>query len=406
MRDVFLHFLEEEDQIAAGSAGFAMRLGWFCCAAMSLKTYTALVRGEERAILDPHPGNPALLLRYLTVRCGVESLGLLLCAVAMLWPILWAGHVGAFWAGSLVVFVGWLLGLLVGFPVHLGAVWAAESKGLSGIMEALRGANPRLQAALIYAPGIVLALGGLGVWSASVGAEIWLTGIDSAWAWMVAPLCIAAGAVLLSTPLAIGFHYRTTALLSEIDGYYARLEDPEEARLVYLQWAIRPFPGAWQPYLLQELRHGWRSLRSWITGAWAIGLLAAISATGSEVAAFERSLALTGGGMVLIAGVGLRLAISDPEWLEQVLPLQRSLRRRARFTVLFLWLQGVILLVPLALWWRHGASDAALLFATLEAFALVLSALATQASQWRTRGWAAYIPAAVLLWAASLGALT
>jgi hypothetical protein len=298
------------------------------------------------------------------------------------------------------------MGLLVGFPIHLGAVWAAESKGLAGVMEALRGANPRLQAALIYAPGVVLALGGVGVWSASVGAEQYLAGHGNGLPWLVMPLVLGIAATVLVVPLARSYHYRTTTLLSEIDSYYARLEDPEEAKVVYLQWVIRPLPASWKPYLLQELRHGWRGLRSWITGAWAIGLLAALSVSGGDSDAFARSLALTGAGMVLIAGVGIRLAVSDPEWLERVLPIQRSLRLRARFIVLFLWLQGVILLVPLALWWRHGGSDAALLFAVLEGLALLLSALATQASQWRTRGWTAYIPAALLLWAASLGVLT
>ena len=125
LQDVFLHFLSNPDQIDTGSMGFAMRLGWFCCGVMALRSYTALVRGPERAVLDPHPGNPQQLLRYLTVRCAFENLILLCCSVAMLWPLAWAGHLEQALVASLVVATGWVLGLLIGFPVHLAAVWAA-----------------------------------------------------------------------------------------------------------------------------------------------------------------------------------------------------------------------------------------------------------------------------------------
>jgi hypothetical protein len=407
LRDVFLSFLDRPDRIGPGIAAFSLRLGWFCCAAMSLMTYSALVRGKERAVLDPHPGDPVLLLRYLIIRCGVEQFGLLICAIAMLWPVAWAGHFMAFTAGAVVVTVGWFMGLLVGFPVHLGAVWAAESKSLAGLMNALRGGNPRLQAALIYAPGFVLAMGGLGVWSASVWAELWLEPHGSAiWFWWIMPVSLAILSLGLTGPLARGFHYRTTALLSEIDSYYARLEDPEEAQAVYLQWAVRVFPASWKPYLVQDLRHGWRSLRSWITGAWGLGLLVAFSVPAVEEHAFVTSLALAGGAMLLAGGVGVRLAVTDPEWLDCTLPFKTALRLRARFVVVALWLQGLVLLPTLGLGLRHGLSSAVLLFALLEAFALTLAILATGAGQWRSAGWAAYIPTALVLWAVSLEVLT
>lgn len=406
LRDVFLSFLDRPDRIARGVAAFSLRLGWFCCAAMSLMTYSALVRGKERAVLDPHPGDPVLLLRYLIVRCGVEQFGLLICAVAMLWPVAWAGHLMAFAAGAVVVTVGWFMGLLVGFPIHLGAVWAAESKSLAGVMNAVRGGNPRLQAALIYAPGVVLALGGLGVWSASVWAELWLEPHDAnIWFWWVIPVVLAVVALALTGPLARGFHYRTTALLSEIDSYYARLEDPEEAQIVYLQWTTRAFPAAWQPYLMQDLRHGWRGLRSWITGCWGLGLLVALSIPSADEQALVTSLALAGGAMLLVGGVGVRLAVTDPDWLERTLPFKSALRIRTRFIVVALWLQGLVFLPTLGLGMRHGFSSALLLFALLEAFALSLAILATGSGQWRSAGWAAYIPTALILWAVSLEVL-
>jgi hypothetical protein len=218
-------------------------------------------------------------------------------------------------------------------------------------------------------------------------------------------MALACSAFALTAPLAQGFHYRTTALLSEIDSYYSRLEDPEEVKSVYLEWVVRSFPAAWQPYLLQELRHGWRGLRSWITGAWGLGALVALAASGNETQAFSSGLALGGGALLLVGGVGIRLADSDPAWLDSTLPLNRSLRWRARFVVLFFWLQGVVLLPPWALGLRHGLSAALLLFALLEVGALVLALLGTGASQWRSAGWVAYLPAGLLLWAVSLGVL-
>jgi len=405
LEDVFLHFLERPEQLESGAIGYGMRLGWFCCAAMSLRTYTALVRSDERAILDPHPGDPSQLLRYLTLRCGVESVVLLASAVAMLWPIAGAGHEVLFFHAAAVVAMGWVLGLFLGFPVHLAAVWAAESKSLAAVMEALRGSNPRLQAALIYAPGLVLALGGVGVWSSAEGLLAYQQGHTLWWLWLCVPILGALGFWLVASPLARSYHYRTTMLLAEIDSYYARLEDPEEAKLVYLQWTLRPFPATWKPYLLLELRHGWRGLRTWITGAWGLGLFAALSATSQDGSVFERSVALAGAGLVLIAGVAIRLSAANPQWLEDTLPFKNSQRIWARFWVVFLWLQGVVLLVPLAVAWRHSGSEALIILGGLESLALLLSAWASWVSPWRSRGWAAYLPVALLIWAGSLGVL-
>ena len=72
-KPVFLSFLELPEPWLGGM-GFALRLGWLCCAAMALRTYSALVRSPERTILDAHPADPAMLLRYLSLRCGYEGL--------------------------------------------------------------------------------------------------------------------------------------------------------------------------------------------------------------------------------------------------------------------------------------------------------------------------------------------
>lgn len=406
LQDVFLHFLSTPDRINAGSMGFAMRLGWFCCAVMALRSYTALVRGPERAVLDPHPGNPQQLLRYLTLRCATENLVLLMCGMAMLWPLAWAGYVEQALVAAGVVATGWMLGLLIGFPVHLAAVWAAESRSLASVLEALRGANPRLQAALIYAPGVVLALGGTGVWMASQAGQLALSGEPSGLSLLAGPLVLAVGAWVVAGPLARGFHYKTTMVLAEIDAHYARLEDAEEGKIVYLEWTVRIWPRSLQPHLLKDLRHGWRGLRTWVLGAWAAGVMVALSAVSDDAQAFERSLALAGAAMVVVGSLGLWLGIRDPKWLDSSLPANSQARLRARAVAVFLWLQGILILGALGLAWRHGSSEAWVFLTVLEALGLLLASGAAVASRWREQGWSAYLPGALLLWAGCLGVLT
>ena len=74
--------------------------------------------------------------------------------------------------------------------------------------------------------------------------------------------------------------------------------------------------------------------------------------------------------------------------------------------MLWFWLQGVVLLGSLAMAWRHGVGEGWLLFSVLEGLAIVLAILSTYAGRWRERGWAAYIPSALLIWSGLLGVLT
>ena len=112
-RPVFMGFLSEPDPWS-GAMALALRLGWLCCAAMALRTYSALVRSPERTILDAHPADPPYLLRYLTLRCAWEGMPLLLGALVLTWPVFAAGPLGLALAMSWVVALGWGLGLLVG----------------------------------------------------------------------------------------------------------------------------------------------------------------------------------------------------------------------------------------------------------------------------------------------------
>ena len=400
---VFYAWLPNPDLLAMGVEGLSFRLGLLGCGAMSLHTYTALVRGPDRDILDPHPVDPAKLLPYLLARTAWERLPLAAALVAALAPVAAAGHPLAFALGGLVAVGGWLVGLLVGFPIHLGSVWAAESPALAGLLEALRGDNPRLQAALIYAPGVVLGVGGIAVALAADGAESVLNGHLGSSAWLLAPAVLGGLAWAPAAGLARAYHHRTTTLLAEIDARYASVQAEDDDHAVYLEWTVRFVPAGLRRELLKELRHGWRGLRSWVTGAWGAGVATALVGWSGDADAPAQATAVGGAALLLIGGVALRLASRDPDWLDRALPVEPARRGTARAIAVFGWMQGVVIPTAAAVAVRHGSAAAAGVTFSLEAVALALVVLGATCSRLRARGWAPYLVGGLLGWASIVG---
>jgi hypothetical protein len=376
------------------ASGLYLRLAWLCCAAMSLRTYSILVRSPERAVLDVHPVEPRPLVRYLAARSAWEGLPFLAGCVVLTWPVWAAGHSDIAGAGAGTIVIGWAAGLFLGFPVHLASVWVAESPRLAGLLEAIRGDNPRLQAALIYAPGAVLALGGTVTWLGAQGVAACVLGGPGA-ALVLVPLASFVLAWGVTPLLAQQWYLRTSLLLAEIDARYAGLEDSEDARWVYLQWMLRWLPPRARPTVLRELRHGWRGHRGWITGAWAMGGLAALGALGEQGTA-DRALVLASAGAVLVGAVGLRLAEGNPSWLEGWLDLPRRTVFLARGWVLVCWLQALVWPPVLALGFAQGWEVAWPLGVALEALVIVLAALGAGCG---STGWVCYAPLALVAWA-------
>lgn len=404
IRPVFMAWLEDDSAVSQGVAGLALRVGMVLAGVMSIGTYSALVRGPERAILDPFPAQPRALIRYLALRTAWERASLPIGAAAMLLPILIAGYPLAWALASLVAAGGWFVGLMAGFTVHLGSVWAAESPALAGLLNLIRGQNPQLQAALIYGPGVALALGTGAVFGASEGLVMVLNAQPVGALLLALPVVVGVIAFLPAGVLAEKYHFRTTLILAEIDAAYAIEErDPEEARRVYLDWLVRLTPKSLHLELLKELRHGWRGLRSWVTGAWGLGLLGLVSAWSADPAAWGRSLAIVLAGLVTIACVGLRLSTTDPLWLDQTLPQKRSLRLSARAVAIFAWLQGVILPPVLALVLRQSVGSALDFLALAEGAALLLCIASASFSPLRGRGWVPYLLSGLLLWGGLVG---
>ena len=405
VRDSLLAFLDGGN-LAAGVDGIASRLGWLVAGAMALHTYSDLVRSPERAVLDPHPVKAAALLSAVAEGTARARLYLPIGCALLLLPIAVDGHVVA-WLGAVgVVFGAWLCSLGVGFTVHLAAVWAAYSPGLARVLDAIRGDNPRLQAALIYAPGAVLGVVGLAVALASAGLQLALGGWTPGWVLLALPPLLGAVGWAMAAPLGRAWYVRATALLAEIDGLYAVADGEtaaEEARHVYLDWLARG-----RPEMLRTLRAGWRAHRGWAMGAWGLGLVGLSAAWNADPVALDRTLVVSGAAVALMGALPGRLSSGDPAWLDQALGVEPFAVFRARAAATFLYAQGAILPPSLALVVRHGLAALPVFLALQLVAAAAGGAGALTAWRWRARapyvyGSVALVGWAVLVWSSRSG---
>ena len=162
----------EAAQWVPGLTAVTTRFANLVAAAVILHSYADLVRGPDRAILDVHPVQPRPLVVAIARHTAVSRSYLPVMASILLLPVGLSASWAAYGGACALVFGAWLAGLGVGFMIHLGAVWAAYSPSVSGILDAVRGQNPKMQAALIYAPGAALLLVGLAVeFGADCGAR-------------------------------------------------------------------------------------------------------------------------------------------------------------------------------------------------------------------------------------------
>lgn len=401
-RPVLLGFLTH-GPVAEGVEAITFRLGALIVGVMSIVTYGALVRGPDRAVLDPHPVQPRLLLDALLWETARDRAWLPAMTALLLLPVGLAGHWAAYGYAAILMVGAYVCGLGLGFAGSLGGVWAAYSPGLKGLLNLLRGANPAMQAALIYAPAVVLGVGGVAVALAAAGLRAALEGYNLGLLFLALPPLIGVGGALLARPLAEAWYVRATALLAEIDGAWAAVENSEaEAAHVYLEWTARG-----RMELLRALRQGWRRLRPWATGAWLLGLGGAFAGWTGSADAADRALIVGAGAALLIAALPVRLADGDPEWLDRSLGVDARRVGAARAIAGWLYAQGAILPPVLALAVRHGVGPALSTLLALELVAALGAAVAAlAAAHQRGRGAWLYGPAAVMIWAIALNTLT
>lgn len=397
-RPVLLWFLgDSRPAVAAGLGGLCLRLGLALCGLGILLVHERVVRGAERAVLDPHPVQPRPLVTALGPRMLETTAGVLLGAIALLAPLLVAGETRGFMLALPVLIGAWGAGVSLGFLAQLGAVQAARSPAFARLLEALRGTAPPMQAALIWAPGLAISAGGAALVLADRGLERAMRGDPSGYPLLAAPFALAVLAWLPVPALAERAWYPATTLLAEIDAAWAAVEGPARERHVYLEWVLRWSPTGLRPHLLRTLRAGWRARRGWIAGAWGLGLLSAIAGWTDAPEALPHALLVAATGLCLTGALGILLETCDPPWLGAALGVPRAPHTLARGLATMAYLQGVVLPPVLAVLLRRGI-EALVLLGVLEALALALAAGCAALGQARRQAWFLYPPLALALW--------
>ena len=394
VKDVLFSFLPVNgaavpvDQWATSLTMVASRLANLVAAAVILHSYSDLVRGPDRDVLDVHPVRAKELVTAIALRTVGSRLYLPVMGAILLSPVAEAGGWLPYFGATALVVSGWLAGLGVGFMVHLGGVWAAYSPALAAVLDALRGDNPRMQAALIYAPGVALALVGVAVEFAAIGLGAALTGWTIGFSWLVIPAGLGLMAWSTVGMLANRFYVKASLLLADVDGAWAQADQVETAGQVYLQRL-----GSGKPEVLRALRLGWRSLRIYATGAWVTGLIIAIMGWSSP----ERAVFWGGLATIWVSTVASLMPSKDPAWLDQALGVsaQRIMVSRA----LVAWAYGLAVVGPVGLVMvvKHDAWVSAL---GLVALGLIGSVLSAGTARWfrGTAVWA-YGAGALVAWA-------
>lgn len=400
-RNVLFGFVDEMGLLPAGVEAVTVRVGALVAAAVALHTYTDLIRGPDRPVLDPHPVLSRPLLQAIALRTTLQRAYLPLMGAILMSPLIGAAPTGLWvWLGCCAVISGaWLCALGVGFAIHLAAVWAALSPAAAGALSALRGDNPQMQAALIYSPGAALGVVGVAVYFASAGLTAAMQGWMPGLAFLLLPPIVGGIGLVIAGRLADRYYVRTTTILSEIDAQWLVREEAEEAGRVYLDWLATG-----RPELLRALRQGWRSHRGWALGAWGIGVIAGIAGWSDAADAATQVLLVASAGVLLITALPTRLAMGDPIWLDRALGVNGVKVGWARASVGVLYALGVVLPPAAALSIRHGLPSAAMVAGILVGASVLGAGLATVlAVRMRRRGVWVYGPVAMLLWSIILG---
>jgi len=378
-RPVFLGFLDQDLPLGAGAGGAVLRLAVVLVGLAGIEAYEAIIRGPDRDVLALLPVDPARVVRASLLRLVSQRLWLVPALAVMLLPLglegTWLAYVASLAALVGVLAFAWPAAA----SVHLLAVGVAGSQAWAPLLDLVRGPNPRGQAAFVYAPGLLLLVGSAIIYAASSGAAWVIAGQPAGWGLIALGPAVGVGVSLALPSLARGAWFRASAVLSEIDAAYAGLVDSDSERLhVYLDWALRFLPTSLRRDALHDLRHGWRGRRLWITGAWILGVLAAMAGWTSDVSGPGRALAVAILAAALVASIAIVLALDEPEFLAWWLPRDPVRATLARFLVVLAWAQPAVVPAAVVTALMSGWAPAArvLLLGELGLLAVTVLALA------------------------------
>ena len=404
-KPILLRSLEAPPQeFAEGLNATTFRLAILLAGTMLIWSYSMVIRGKDRLVLDPFPVDGADFPSVLAKRLLRQSLGLLLGAIALLTPVASAGHATAFWLAAGTLTGGWLVGIGVGFPLHLAAAKAATSESLEAVLHAIRGENPAMQAAWIYAPGVGLLLCGGGLTFATAATASALVH-GSAPLGLLVPPAIGAVCFGFAGRLAHRHWYLASTLVREIDSAYAGLEDPDEAHIAYLEWSARWAPSRLRPHLLRAYRQGWRAMRPWTLAPVLGGGIAAVAGWSQAASAPNEALQISAFTILCAAAVALRMAVREPPGLNEAIGIPTSLLVSARATAVWAWQQPAVLMPLCTVALAHGAHSLQYA-AALELLTVVAAILAGVLSPLRTPAVLLYAPSAIALWVLTVGGIS
>jgi hypothetical protein len=396
-RQSFLVFLDQApDRHGEGVEAMLLRLGLLLVGWVAMDVYTAIIRSPDRAVLAILPVDSASVVRFEVSRVAMERWWAVPLFLALLIPV---GIESSWWLWMLCVPMlmgNWLLALTASAMVHLLAVEVAEEPRWEGVLDLIRGRNPRAQAAFIYAPAIVLLGCGFVVSGTATVVRSVIAGDLLAGFWFAVPVALALVASLPLNGLAERNWFRATAVLAEIDGRYAQLRDAEEAKRVYLDGLVKWLPASWRPYALRDLRQGWRARRTAVTGAWLLGFAAAAAGWTADPSGPVRATLIAVVSAHLCGVVGVLMAANEPVPLRAWFPVSNQ-SRRARMVVACAWLQPIVWLPGLSVLFRAGLPSAMLIVVFGELSVLAASLLAIGCGRLHEKGLQAYGPLAALL---------
>ena len=385
-----LLFFKRAPDIGLGFQGLAFRLAMLVAAAIAMKTYQEIIRGSDREVLNPHPIQPDLLFKAIAVRTVKQTWSLPVAVWFIAWPLIVNTQTFTLndnllpymWLGVLLV-VTWAGMIGFGYMIHLASVRVARSPSFASTLDLIRGANPREQAAFIYAPAFAFFIMGVVLMFASSACYAVSTGYWPLLPVVFLPIILGVVGSGMAVSLAKSEYVLATAILAEIDARWANLEVEDEQQQVYLDWLASK-----NPELKRALRQGWRRLRIWPLGAWAVGGLAFISGWSGDL---QTCLVISAVGVCFVSGIPILLSQGDPKWLDLALGVDQRKVAVARWQTAVLYAQGAI--IPVVIFLRNYPS----LLIGLEIVAVVCGALSTiLAARFRGGMWA-YISFGILL---------
>lgn len=256
-----------------------------------------------------------------------------------------------------------------------------------------------MQAALVYAPGISLAAGGLALLGALQGVPALDAALSPRTVLLALPPALGLALLVMAPGLAERAWYPATRVTTEIEAEWTRLggtAETSEASNAYLEWGGRFLPTSLFRHFIRAARQAWRAERGWISASWALGALCFLLAWRDEPRQGQAFLAPLA-SLALLSTLAIRMEMRDPPGLGDAIGLRPLPCLVARALYVAMVGQAIILPTAAALLPRHGLSALGPLLA-LEAASLLLASVASASSPLRGRAFWILAPAALSLW--------